>query len=115
MVPALVRLIRFVSIAVCVIVAVSFGIFAIDQTNTASHHQRETLAETSTPSTAGTGHENSLHRAIDDAAAKLTSPFSSLVSANSGEWASRGVKLLLTLLVYGFGLGYLARAIRVRV
>ena len=114
MVPALVRLIRFVSIAVCVIVAVSFGIFAIDQTSTASHHQTETLGVTSARGTASSRHENSLHRAIDDAAGKLTSPFSSVVSGSSSEWASRGVKLLLALLVYGFGLGYLARTLRVR-
>ena len=108
------RLIRFVSIAVCVIVAVSFLIFAVDQTNTASHRQTETLGVTSTRP-ASAGHENTVHRVIDDAAGRLTSPFSGVVSSSSGEWATRGVKLLLTLLVYGFGLGYLARALRVRV
>ena len=45
----------------------------------------------------------------------LTSPFSGIVSASSSEWADHGVRLLLALLVYGFGLGFLARALRVRV
>jgi hypothetical protein len=108
---------RFISIAICVIVAVSFLIFAVDQTNSASHRQTEaTLGVVSGP-TPASAHQtkNPVHRAIDDAAGRLTAPFSGVVAASSSEWASRGVKLLLTLLVYGFGLGYLARALRVRV
>jgi hypothetical protein len=36
------------------------------------------------------------------------------VVSSSSEWTTRSVKLLLALLVYGFGLGYLARVVRVR-
>lgn len=116
MLGALVRVIRFVSIAICLIVAVSFVIFAVDQTSSASHRQTEALSGgTSHASPARSQGENPVHRAIDDVAAKVTSPFSGVVSSSSGEWATRGVKLLLALLVYGFGLGYLARALRVRV
>jgi hypothetical protein len=56
-----------------------------------------------------------VRKAIDDASSWLTTPFSGVVSATNGEWATRGTKLLLALVVYGFGLGYLARAIGVRV
>ena len=35
-------------------------------------------------------------------------------TGSNSQWAIRGVRLLLALLVYGFGLGYLARVIRVR-
>jgi hypothetical protein len=32
----------------------------------------------------------------------------------SSEWSKRGVLLLLTLVIYGFGLGFIARVMRVR-
>jgi hypothetical protein len=125
-IATIVRLLRLASIAICLIVIASFGVFAIDQTKTASGHQQEQLAG-GTPATAsgsatpkqppggGRPHEGSVHKAIDEASGQLTSPFSGIVSGSSGEWATRGSKLLLALLVYGFGLGYLARALRVRV
>ena len=56
-----------------------------------------------------------MHKKIDEASDYFTSPFAGIVSGSSSEWVVRGVKLLLALLVYGFGLGYLARVIRVRV
>ena len=104
----------------CVIVAVSFAIFAVGQTSTASSRQREAVAASGPAAAAvaaphAAGHESSVHRTIDDVAGALTSPFSGVVAQSSGEWAVRGVKLLLALLVYGFGLGYLARSLRVRV
>jgi hypothetical protein len=108
---------------ICLIVIASFVIFVVGQTKSASDHQQQqlgsgsTTASTSAPRPAGTStaHENSLHKAIDEASDQITSPFAGVVSASSGEWAVRGVKLLLALLVYGFGLGYLARVLRVRV
>jgi hypothetical protein len=36
------------------------------------------------------------------------------VASSSSQWLIRSTKLLLALLVYGFGLGYLARVIRMR-
>ncbi len=146
----LASLLRLASISICLIVIVSFAVFAVDQTSNASHHQQQVLdenspvapgsspsgaaaapAQSSAPgsapaspsasaSSATATHstssgENGLHKALDDVSNKLTSPFSSVVSGDSSEWAVRGVKLLLTLVVYGFGLGYIARVIRVRV
>ena len=49
------------------------------------------------------------------AATQGGSPFSSVVSASSGEWADRGARLGLALVIYGFGLGFVARMLRVRV
>jgi len=116
-----VRFLRFASLFICVIVIASFTIFALGQTKTASGHQQEQLnglsatsAASATHPAASTTHESSLHKAIDEASNQLTSPFAGVVSASSGEWATRSVKLLLALIVYGFGLGYLARVIRVR-
>ena len=106
------------SIAICVIVLVSFGIFAIGETKSASANQQQQLSAEvgqGAVATPAAHHESALHEAIDDAADAFTSPFANVVSAASGEWAVRVVKLLLALVVYGFGLGYLARALRVRV
>jgi glutamate-1-semialdehyde aminotransferase len=120
----LARLLRIASIVICLIVVASFAIFAVDQARGASSHQQQevsngvaTTAGSPTTGAAGTSstHESSLHKAIDEASNKLTSPFKSLTSSSSSEWVVHGVDLLLTLVIYGFGLGFLARAIRVRV
>jgi hypothetical protein len=114
----LAKLLRLASMAACLVVVVSFGIFVIDQTSTASTHQQEEVfgKPASTPSAAtSTKSEDGAHRTIDEVANGLTSPFSSITSGSSSEWVIRGVGLLCALIVYGFGLGYLARVIRVRV
>ena len=41
--------------------------------------------------------------------------FAGIVSNSDSEWATRSVRLFFALLVYGFGLGFLARTLRVRV
>ena len=68
--------------------------------------------------TAGAGnsgsHKSAIRKALDEASSTLTSPFSEAFGHSSSEWAKRGVQLLLALVVYGFGLGFLARMIRVR-
>jgi predicted PurR-regulated permease PerM len=121
---SVVRLLRLASIVICLIVVASFAIFAVQQTKSASGRQTEAVAK-GEPSTApaqaahpassqSTSHEGAVHKAIDEVSTKLTSPFAGVVSSSS-EWASRGVKLLIALVVYGFGLGFLARMLRVRV
>ena len=112
-------LLRLASLVICLIVIASFAIFAIDQTKSASVHQQQELkvgtkeALTNPPTKAST-HESSVHEAIDEASNQLTSPFSGITSGSSSEWAIHGVNLVLALAVYGFGLGFLARVVRVR-
>jgi 2-keto-3-deoxy-L-rhamnonate aldolase RhmA len=102
---------------VCAIVIASFAIFAFEQTKTASKHQTEEITGgASRSSSAGASgktraHVSSVHKAIDEAAQKLTSPFAGVVSSSS-EWVTRSVKLGLALLVYGLGVGFLSRALR---
>ena len=127
MISTIVKLLRFASIVTCVIVIASFAIFVVGQTKSASKHQVEAVSNgpsvttRTSPGASGSGgkasgsHESSLHKAIDEAAQELTSPFAGIVSGSSSEWVIRSVKLLLALAVYGFGLGYLARVLRVRV
>ncbi|MCW3068073.1 MAG: hypothetical protein JWL67_698 [Solirubrobacterales bacterium] len=103
---------------ICLIVIASFVVFAVDQTKSASGRQQVQI-ESGAPAGAGSGtassHESGVHKTIDEASSQLTSPFSGIASASSSEWAERGTRLLLALLVYGFGLGFLARTLRVRV
>lgn len=124
---------RLASLAISLVVIASFGIFVANQTGSASAHQQDVLNGTapapgasegkspesiSSPhesSKASAPHESSLHRTIDDASNAFTSPFSGVTAGSSSEWVIRGTKLLLALIVYGFGLGFLARVIRVRV
>jgi hypothetical protein len=120
-VSSIVRLLRLASLVVCAIVIASFAIFALNQTKTASKHQTEELTTGSaTHSASGGGakssetvHEGSVHRDIDDASREFTSPFAGVVSGSNSEWLSRGVKLFLALLVYGVGVGFVARALRI--
>jgi hypothetical protein len=114
----IVRLLRLASIVICVIVIASFALFVLDQTKTASKHQAAEVSNGPTVTTStgsSTSHESGAHKVIDEVSEKLTSPFAGVVSGSSSEWLIRGVKLLLALAVYGFGLGYLSRVLRVRV
>jgi hypothetical protein len=116
---------RLASLAICLVAIASFGLFVVNQTSSASAHQQEVLNSGAPPPAPGepattprktpSSHESSLHRAIDDASDAFTSPFSGVTAGSSSEWVVRGTKLLLVLIVYGFGLGFLARTIRVRV
>jgi len=118
----IVGLLRLASVVICLIVIASFAIFVVDQTSSASTHQQEeitggapTSSRSSGSSKTSSSHESTLHKTIDEASNELTSPFSGITSGSSSEWAIRGVNLLLSLFVYGFGLSFLARVIRVRV
>jgi hypothetical protein len=114
-VSTFVRLLRLASLLVCAVIIASFATFVVQQTKSASGHQQEELAGAAKPTTDAGVHEGSVHKALDEAFDELTSPFAGVVSGSSSEWAIRGVKLVLALLVYGLGFGYLARVVRVRV
>ena len=85
--------------------------FARDQIAGASKHQQNEIIA-SAPTTTGPVpiHQAAAQprRFIDTAASDLTSPFRSIVQSDS-QWVSRGVPTVIALLIYGVGLGYLAR------
>jgi hypothetical protein len=115
----LATLLRLVSRAVCLIVIVSFAIFALEQTSKASNHQQNQVTGSAVgapaPQDVESSHEGAVHNAIDEAAKVLTSPFSGITAGSTSQWAIRGVGTVLALLVYGLGVGYLARMLRIRV
>lgn len=116
MASSIVRLLRLASIVICLVVVASFVIFAVDQSKTASAHQaNEVLASGGTASEQPPAkHEDEAHKVIDEVAGEVTSPFTAVVSGSHNEWVVRGGKLALALLVYGLGLGFLARTLRLR-
>ncbi len=102
---------------VCLIVIAAFVVFVVDQTGRASAHQQNEISEgpAATSSTSSPKRESTLHRTLDEASDTLTSPFAGVVSGSSSSWAIHIVRTVLALLVYGFGVAFLVRFIRVRV
>lgn len=113
-------MLRVVSLAICVIAVGWFVGFAVDQAQQGSSHQVAEL-NGSTPSAQqsqeGGSHGSAaqtggLRKAIDSAFSTLSSPFSGLTGNLSSQWTLHIVDTLLALLIYGFGLGFLARLLR---
>jgi hypothetical protein len=122
MVNGLSTLLRLGSRIVCAIVLVSFALFAIDQAGSASADQQRKVNEgapvgtaTPVPKNGGEHNKSGLRKAIDETSSDITSPFSAATAGWKNEWAIHGTLTVLALLVYGFGIGFLARVLRVRV
>jgi hypothetical protein len=111
-------LIRFVAIAISVVVVLGFAMFAIDETDKGSKAQQAKLERE-----LGTAHDpiapsadqeaarerthGKVRETIDDANDVLLRPFVDLVDSKSA-WVNHGIPALLALLIYGLGLGLLA-------
>jgi hypothetical protein len=102
------RALRLTSFLCCAIVLISFVVFTDDQLADASAHQQSELASGAavTPSTA-IAHGQPWHF-IDSAATRLTAPFDSIIPTHN-PWVAHSTTLLFALLVYGLGLGWVAR------
>jgi hypothetical protein len=112
-------LLRLASRIICLIVIASFVLFVVNQTSNASKGQQRELSTGSTQETPGStasasSHESTARKTIDEVAGELTSPFSAVTSGSTNQWVIRGTNLVLALLVYGFGLGFVARMLSVR-
>jgi hypothetical protein len=116
-------LLRLASLAICLIVLASFTIFAVDQAKGASSHQQQALVKGAPSNTNGEGRgksgssaakESSAHKAVDEVSNSLTSPFSGITAGSKSSWTIHGTDLLLALVIYGFGLGFLARVLQGR-
>jgi hypothetical protein len=105
------RILVLAAVGCSVLVVASFALFARDQLAGASAHQQRELASGATisPGTLPPPHQVAQPRRFIDTAAKtLDSPFASIVQSDS-PWVIKGVPTVFALLVYGVGLGYLAR------
>jgi hypothetical protein len=105
------RVLRLTAFACCALVVASFAMFARDQMAGASQHQQTELVAGASPSAAPSGpvkpHAQP-RRFIDNAAKALTTPFAAIVQSTN-LWVKHGLPAFFALLVYGLGLGYLAR------
>jgi hypothetical protein len=105
------RLLVLTAYICCGLVIASFSLFARDQIAGASKHQQSEIvagAQTTTGPVPVSTHHGQPRAFIDGAASALTAPFRALVNSHS-QWVLHIVPLLFALLVYGVGLGYLAR------
>ena len=105
------RSLRLGAFVCCSLVVASFALFAVDQMAGASKHQQNELAArlpTAATVVRTVHHQTGPRQFIDSAAHALTAPFRSIVQSGSA-WAQRGFQTICALLVYGLGLGYLAR------
>jgi hypothetical protein len=113
------RAIRVVAVVASAIVLISFGLFAIDQARAGSKREQDRLAQqdTADPTAAQERQREKAHSGIrerlDDADDFLLQPFTGIVDSGN-EWAQRGVPTVIALVVYGFGLGFVARIARGR-
>ena len=116
-------LLRTVAVVAGAIVLLSFALFAIDETRNASEQSQAAVAglEATRASDPSPRQERARERAhsrarevIDDADDILVAPFAPIVSSSDSSWVRRGVPTLLALIVYGFGLSFLARYARGR-
>ncbi len=104
------RGIWIVSVAASLFVLASFVLFATDEFSGASKHTQAVVVDQgfNVPQVV-TKKPAQPRRFIDEVASKLRSPFDAVAETAKSAWVRETVPTLLALLVYGFGLGYLAR------
>ena len=116
-------LLRTVAVVAGAIVLLSFALFAIDETRDASERSAQAIAglEATRASDLSARQERARERAhssarelVDDADDVLVTPFAPLVSGSESSWVRRGIPTLLALIVFTFGLSFLARYARGR-
>jgi len=106
---------RLIAIVCSLLIVCSFGLFARDQLSGASHHQQAVLDDGPSGGAAPPKAKHHQPRVfIDDATKQLESPFTGFVSGSSSDWVREAVPALLALLLWGAGVGFLARFIRGR-
>ncbi len=106
---------RYLAIVLSLFIAVGFMLFALEDFDRASTSTTKEIAGSAAtaPTPAGERERERRHgdvrEVIDDVNDVLLSPFAGITDSSTSRWARRGVPALLGLLVYGFGLGYMAR------
>ena len=111
-------LIRVAAMVTSACVLLGFVLFALDESSTASRKTQDAIAgrkasQTVDPSPAQERARERVHSAprevVDDIDDVLLAPFAWIEPESANRWLRRGVPTLVALVVYGFGLGFLAR------
>jgi hypothetical protein len=112
------RALRFIAVVCSLLVIVGWGLFAIDETSAASEQSQAEIAGQTASRTASPDPEQEQDREnvnskarefVDDANDILLRPFSAITEDSASKWVRRTVPAVFALLVYGFGIGILAR------
>jgi hypothetical protein len=112
------RALRLAAIVCSLLVILGWGWFAIDETSAASQQSQDEIAGQQAARTASPDPDqeqdreqvnSKAHEVVDDANDVLLRPFSPLTEDSSSKWVRRTIPAVLALVVYGFGLGLLAR------
>jgi hypothetical protein len=112
------RALRYVAVGCSLLVVVGWGWFVINETSAASAQSQAEIAGQTAARTASPDPDqehdrekvnSKVHEVVDDANDILLRPFSAVAENSSSKWVRRTVPALLALLVYGFGIGILAR------
>ncbi len=114
---------RWAAVVCSVLVISGWGLFAIDEARTASKQTAEEVAgnRAATQADPSPREERARERihgdvreGIDDANDVLLAPFAGVTDSSGSKWTRRTIPALIAFVVYGFGLGYLARFARGR-
>jgi hypothetical protein len=115
-------LIRYLAIAISVVIFLGFALFAVNEADKGSktqqdkverelgHAPNDMIAPSARDEAYREAHQGTFHEAVDDINDVLLRPFVDLVDSDSA-WVNHGIPALLGLLIYGFGLGMLANAL----
>jgi hypothetical protein len=105
-------LLRLISLLCCAFVLVSFLLFAIVQTSSASKGQASAVTSGQVSGQDANAkpisHEKQPRRFIDQVSEKLNSPWNGVVSTTN-KWVGHLIPTAISLLVYGFLLSFVAR------
>ena len=121
----LASLLRLIAVISCALVALGFAMFTAEELSTGSKTEQSAIDQSTSgndtvvvppaPSPQDEAirerEHGKFHEAIDDANDVLLAPFSQLVEGSKSNWVTHGVPAALALLVYGFGLGFLANVL----
>src|SRR3954454_22394619 len=112
------RALRLAAVICSLLVVAGWGWFAIDETSAASKNTQAEIAGQAAARTPSPDPDQErarervnwrVHEWVDDANDVLLRPFASVADSSSSKWVRRSVPAVLALIVYGFGLGLLAR------
>jgi len=106
-------LVRVASLLACLIVAASFILFATHQADHGTSDELAQLGNGSALVKTDQDKPSSVRQSITNVSNTLTSPFSNVLGTDSA-WPVHVSQLVIALLLYGFGVSYLVRWIRMR-
>ncbi len=114
------RLLRLVAVVASVLVVLGWGLFVVGEASDASSKSTQEIegraaTRVADPSPDEERARERAHSAprevVDDANDVLLSPFASLADSSGSKWVRRTVPAAVALLLYGFGLSFLARVV----